>query len=307
MRKNGLLIVVLFTCISLVLGIVSCTYDYFEDEMNYKVFVPEILENSITDCRVMVYAEDGTLVKERYAAYPWGKDPREQAGIFSFRLLPGKYNVYCYTNTDSIAFRDVASLETAAFHLNEKNTENNTYVSPSDILYQLLTPTIVHPGIMIIDTAAVEKYTGRITVRFKNFPANASLVKDVLLNAEQAAVVQNFKELDVTGNRLSPADIMYHYGELPVQNPGANYLEVDHIYLPTANDGEIVTLNYTFLDSSGGTIIRLPVELTDRLTGLPMVLRSGERIIIEIDSYTIINVTVVDWDRDIQDNDTNLE
>lgn len=307
MRKNELLIVVLFICILSVFGIISCTYDYFEDEMNYKVFVPEIPENSITDCRVMVYAEDGTLVKERYISSPWGKDPREQSGIFSFRLLPGKYKVYCYTNTDSITFRDVSSLSSSAFHLNAKNVGDATYSSPSDILYQLLTPTIVHPGIMKVDTASVAKYTGRITVRFKNFPANVSSIHDVELRAKRSAVIQYLKELDLTGNRLSADDVMYHYAGLPVQNPVSDYLEVDHLYLPTVNDGEIVTLDYTFLDSSGGTVIRIPVEFTDRLTGLPLVLHSGERIIIEIDSYTIIGITIVGWDEDIQDNDTNLE
>lgn len=307
MRKNKLLIVVLFTCISAVTGLISCTYDYFEDETNYQVFVPEVLDNSITDCRVMVYAENGLLVRERYASQPWGKDPREQAGLFSFKLNPGKYYVHCYTNTDSITFNDVSSLETAAFQLNEIGSGDCIHTSPSDILYQLLTPTIVHPGILKVDTAAVEKYTGRITVRFKNFPANVSLIKDVRLNAGKAAVKQNFKELDVTGSRMSNDDVMYHCGALPVQSPSADYLEVDHKYFPTANDGEVVTLDYMFLDSSGGSVIRIPIDLIDRFTGLPMVLNSGERIIIEVDSYTIIDITLVGWDEDIQDNDTNLE
>lgn len=307
MRKNGLLIIVLFICISAVVGIFSCTYDYFEDEMNYKVFVPEILDNSITDCRVMVYKEDGTLVRERYAAYPWGTDPQEKAGVFAFRLLPGNYYVHCYTNTESVTFSDVNSLETAAFRLKEENTGNNTYASPSDILYQLLTPTIVHPGIMKIDTTAIVKYTGRITVRFKNFPANVSLISNVQLEAKKAAVVQNLKELDITGNRLSDDDIMYHFGALPVQDPGTDYLEVDHLYFPTANDGELVTLEYTFLDSSGAPVIKVPVVLAEKITGLPLVLHSNERIIIEIDSYTIIDISIVGWDEDIQDSSTNLE
>ena len=299
MRKNGLLIV-LFTCLLSLFGIISCTYDYFEDETNYQVYVPEVVANSITDCRVMVYTEDGVLVKERYAVGPsWGSDPREQTGLFSFRLPPGKYQVYCYTNTDSITFSDVRSLETAAFHLNEKPGVANTHVHPSDILYQKLTPAIIHPGMLKIDTAAVEKYTGRITVRFKNFPANQSLVSHVELNAKGAAVMQQLKHVDETCRRASAPDfdVMHHWGELPTQDSSWGYLEVDHMYLPTVDDGGIAELEYKFLDSTGGTVITLPVMLAQ--AGVPLRLLPGQRIIIEIDSYTIISMTIVGWDEDI--------
>ena len=105
MRKNRLLIV-LFTGVAVLLSLASCTYDYFEDETNYQVFVPEVLNKTVSDCRVLVYNDAGTLVGARYATSPWDKDPRMEAGLFSFRLTPGEYKVYCYTNTDSLTFVD---------------------------------------------------------------------------------------------------------------------------------------------------------------------------------------------------------
>ena len=54
MRKNRLLIV-LFTGVAVLLSLASCTYDYFEDETNYQVFVPEVLNKTVSDCRVLVY------------------------------------------------------------------------------------------------------------------------------------------------------------------------------------------------------------------------------------------------------------
>ena len=94
MRKNRLLIV-LFTGVAVLLSLASCTYDYFEDETNYQVFVPEVLNKTVSDCRVLVYNDAGTLVGARYATSPWDKDPRMEAGLFSFRLLPAniKYTV----------------------------------------------------------------------------------------------------------------------------------------------------------------------------------------------------------------------
>lgn len=302
MRKNRVLIV-LFVCISVFCGATSCTYDYFEDETNYQVFVPEVLDNSISDCRVAVYTEDGTLVRERYAAYPWGDDPRIQIGLFSFKLLPGKYNVYCFTNTEEVIFSETQSLAGASFRLHEEGGSTSIYGLPPDILFDTFTPQIIHPGIIKVDTAAVDHFNGRITVRFENFPANTSLIHDVQLRAIGASVKQNVKDLRITGARISDNDVMRNLTALP---PGQGFsydVEVDHPYFPTVNDGEVLTLEYTFLDSSGGTVIRLPVEFTDRSTGLPLVLHSNERVIIIIDSYTVVGITIVGWDEDIQSTD----
>lgn len=305
MRKNGLLIA-FFVCLSIFYGVISCTYDYFEDETNYQVFVPEVLDHSITDCRILIYTEDGVLVRERYAAYPWGKDPREQAGLFSFKLMPGTYNVFCYTNTDNITFSDVNAMETVAFHLNERSTRNNVYIHPSDILFQQLTPVIVQQGVLVIDTAAVERYTGRITVRFKDFPIEISNIKNVRLDARQVGVKQKIKDSGITACRISNEDVMYHFGELPTQNPSWRYLEVDHVYFPTVNDGGIATLEYTFLDSSGATILKVPIDLADNATGQPIVLRSNERIIIEVDPYIIIGISIVGWSQEVHNTDTDM-
>lgn len=66
-------------------------------------------------------------------------------------------------------------------------------------------------------------------------------------------------------------------------------------------------LNYTFLDSDGIAVNHLPVEVKDKLTGLPLRLLHGQRIIIEIDSYTVIKVAIVGWNEDIESGNTNME
>lgn len=128
MRKNRLLIV-LFTGVAVLLSLASCTYDYFEDETNYQVFVPEVLNKTVSDCRVLVYNDAGTLVGARYATSPWDKDPRMEAGLFSFRLTPGEYKVYCYTNTDSLTFVDGQHLDASAFILKSSSTDRTDMYS----------------------------------------------------------------------------------------------------------------------------------------------------------------------------------
>lgn len=259
MRKNRLLIV-LFTGVAVLLSLASCTYDYFEDETNYQVFVPEVLNKTVSDCRVLVYNDAGTLVGARYATSPWDKDPRMEAGLFSFRLTPGEYKVYCYTNTDSLTFVDGQHLDASAFILKSSSTGPNRYVQPSDILFQKFVPAIVHPGILQTDTAALERYTGRITVRFKKFPGDVSHIKKVQLLAEGAPVMQYLKNNTLTG-RLTPEDKMFHFGTLPVQEK-ADVLEVDHRFIPSV-ENEPMRLNYTFLDENGAVVNHLPVRRKD--------------------------------------------
>lgn len=303
MRKNRLLIVLL-TGLAVLLGLVSCTYDYFEDETNYQIFVPEVRNQAVSDCRILVYNNSGVLVGDKYAVYPWNKDPRTASGMFGFRLKPGEYKVYCYTNTDSLSFIDERNLEYSAFILKNSYFEHNHYAQPSDILYQKFMPEIIHEGILKTDTASLEHYTGRITVRFKNFPGDVSSIENVRLLAKGVGIMQ-YHQNDMFTSRLTPDDCMCHMDKLPVQeSPGV--LELDHYYLPSL-ENEAMALNYTFYGNNGIVISQMPVEVRDKTTGIPMKLLRGQRIIIEIDSYTVIKVSIVGWNEDIEGGDTNLE
>lgn len=303
MRKNRLLIVLL-TSVTVILSFASCTYDYFVDETNYLVFVPEVLDKTVSDCRVMVYDDAGTLVGSRYASSPWDKDPRMAIGEFCFRLPPGEYKVYCYTNTDSLSFVDLQSLENSAFRLKESAWKEGGYAQPSDIFYQKLTPAIEHPALLYTDTVRTQRYAGRITVRFKDFPGDVSRIDHVELQAEGAPTTQYLK-LDTLTTRLDPTEVMYHLDKLPVQQtPGI--LEVDHRYLPSI-EGEYLRLVFTFFDAGGMVINRLPVEVVERQTGVPLRLLHGQRLIINIKSYTVVGMSVVGWDEDIESGNTDME
>lgn len=126
------------------LFLASCTYDYFEDETNYQLFVPEVLNKTVSDCRVLVYNNAGVLVGTRYATSPWDENPRMAAGLFGFKLQPGEYKVYCYTNTDSISFVDERHLGNSAFVLEKRLFRTPLCVRPSDVCFRFV-PVIVHP------------------------------------------------------------------------------------------------------------------------------------------------------------------
>jgi len=309
MNKIKLLIII-FTCITCITGLVSCTYDYFDDETNYLVYVPEVMDNSIDNCRVMIYDAAGTLVKERYATHPWNENALIKTGLFGFRLPAGDYKVYCYTNTDSFSFSGVDQLSTSAFTLNTIEGETDYYVQPSNISHQIYNRTIVHPGLLITDTAKVAPYLGTIHVRFKQIPLTAaelSGIAKVKLHAVGAATVQYLEEETLT-SRTSDTSTMLGMNEL-LSPATAALVETSHVYMPTVNDGKIMQLVYSFLDSSDAVIKTIIVDFSDRSTGLvSRQLLSGETVILDVDTYLTSGAHLVGWSANINGGgNTDLE
>ena len=129
MRRVINLIMVL-SFLAVLLFQISCTYDYFEDETNYILYVPEVEEGSVTDCSVFVYADSGQLIAKKTMSTQTVKDPRMAQGLFGFKLFPGSYKVYCYTNTDSISFSNISKLQEAAFTAHKRKSGQDHYVQP---------------------------------------------------------------------------------------------------------------------------------------------------------------------------------
>lgn len=304
MRKS-LLLIVLFAVITILISYTSCTYDYFEDETNYIVFVPEVYDRTVRDCRVMVYDAAGTLVGEKYGETPFDKDPRIQIGQFGFRLQPGEYKVYCYTNTDSLSFTETRSFEQSSFKMNLKE-DGETYMQPSDVYFDKLAHTVIHPAFLNVDTANVRRYTGRITVRFKNFPKDISKFKKVNTLARGIGTMQYLK-LDTLTTRVTEFDAMTHNSDVLPSVPNFDF-EVENRFFPSIED-ELTEFELEFLDSNNERVEFFPLPIADYVGSerIPRRLLHGQRMIIEVDTWFITKISVVDWDADVQEEDVNMQ
>jgi hypothetical protein len=296
MRKQWLLIVFSITCITILLLYTACTYDYFEDETNYIVYVPEVRNKTVDGCRVMIYDKSGLLVGDK-ATTVSTSDRKLDQGVFAFRLPVGDYKVYCYANTDGISFSGESALETSAFSLLGNGTAG-TYLQPSDVFYDKSEHAVQHPGILCSDTVAIERYVGRITVRFKNFPFDLADLSKIDLVAEGIASRQYLKH-DTLTSRIADGDIMIHTDGIGATSLSGGVLEVDHRYFPSVENSNKV-LNYTFIGSGGKTIAAIPVVVADPNTNIPIRLYRGKRLIIEVDRYFISTIQLVGWDEDIK-------
>lgn len=292
-------------CIALfALGGWSCTHDYFEDQTNYRVFVPEVQQNSVNDCRVLVYDQSGALAGERYAAAPFDGDTRTAAGLFAFRLPPGRYTVYCYTNTEGIRFDSPQSLASASFRQIriEEAEEPEAHSQPSDVFWEKLNPEIFFYR-LTVDTVQLERYVGRVTVRFKNFPHPVSGIARSRLFASEIATVQPLSTDTVTA-RNTETDCMLSFDPL---SPQSQDFEVEHLYFPSLANGVPMDLRFRFLGAGGEFVAEMPVEARDKTTGQPLRLGPGQRLIIEVDGYTVIRTALVGWDEDIESSDTDIQ
>ncbi|MDR3118693.1 MAG: FimB/Mfa2 family fimbrial subunit [Mediterranea sp.] len=295
MRKQWLLLVFFATCTILLLY-TACTYDYFEDESNYVVYVPEVKDKTVADCRVMIYDKSGLLVGDKSTTAS-KHDPRLNMGLFAFRLPVGEYKVYCYANTDSILFSGANTYETSAFSLPGNSTEG-VYSQPSDVFYDRLEHTVEHPGALHSDTAVIERYVGHITVRFKNFPYDLADLSGIDMVAEGIASRQYLKH-DTLTSRIGDGDVMKHTNDLSSISLSGGILEVDHRYFPSLENSRMA-LHFTFTDSGRNAITEMTVAVSDPDTNIPVRLYRGKRIIIEVDRYYVTTVQLVGWDEDIE-------
>jgi hypothetical protein len=311
MKRKRLLVVSLSGTILAGL-IASCTYDYFVDETNYKIFVPEVANGTVTDCHVAVYDEAGKLVKARQARGTDNSDPRVTAGLFSFRLPPGNYVAYCHANVGEMQLVETGRADqsfvaprriTTRDNVLPPGADDNAYALPSEMVFQKLAPAIGNRFEHRVDTTALARYVGRITVRFKNIPVPLARVARARLEVTGAATLQYFNR-DTLTSRFTTRD--YLFDEIPL-SPGStgSDWEIDRCYFPSI-EGEVMRLDVRFFDDAGALLGMIPVEVVDIASGRPLPLLHGRRIILELDTYTVVRIGLVGWDEDIKNSDREV-
>lgn len=323
-RISGFYLLIVLICIII---IPSCTYDYFEDETNYVIYVPKADKNvrtdtySIEDLTILIY--DGDLKKEKYSFNPFSENGRSMVGNFNFRLYPSTYSIYCFTNVQETNFIDLNSHNVARFDL--KQSTDGFYEEPSAIYLEHKTPTITFPGPVITDTAWFEtNYVGRICVAFKNLTKiDASLtysnIKRIDIEAEGIGVKQLLSRIDIVrsntrSSRHTPQDKMrltsepfnleYKDFEFGIQN---NYYPSPDLSEEEGGESEPITLNLKFIGQNDNQLSTLRVPIIDR-QGNPMLLEMGETLVVEVDGNNIQILrldNLEEWKPDIDAEDNS--
>lgn len=311
----------LLVILPILLLIPSCTYDYFEDETNYVVYVPKVDKDlrtetySIEDLSIFIY-NDG-LQKEKYSHSPFTENARSMSGNFNFRLYPGSYTVYCFTNAQETHFQNLNTYDEARFDLQQST--DGVYQEPSAIYVEYKTPTIQFPGPVVSDTAHFErKYVGRICVAFKDlYKLDASLTKNnikrIEIEATGVGVTQYLLALKDSINTRSARynatdkmqlsaevfDLEYKDFEFGIQN---YYFPSPDLSAEPGRENEPISLLMKFIGQSDDVLTTLTAYVRDK-AGNPIVLHMNETLIIEVDGNNIQILPLInpeDWDPQIE-------
>lgn len=277
----------------------SCTYDYFEDETNYVVYVPKANKNlrtetyKIEELGISIYSGD-RLDKERYSCHPFSENARSAMGNFHFRLYPGNYEVYCFTNTQKVNFYEQGVCSRVGFCLQQ--SADGTYQEPSVIHVERLTPTILFPGPVVTDTVRFERrYVGCICIAFKNLTQlNPELsdnnIKEIEIEASGIGVNQYLQVLsDSVSTRSSclgkedkmrltsvPFPLEYKDFQTGIQN----------YYFPSPAssgnaDDDYILLKLRFKGHNNEVLSVIEIPVVDR-EGRPVVLHMNETLVVEV-------------------------
>lgn len=174
-------------------GAYSCTYDYFEDENNFRVYVPQIADRSIGSFFVAVHDMKGKHIVTKHVKAPFDGDELLSQGILRFKLIGGEtYHFTCFTDytpesiTEGKIFSESYKGKTRYLTDDTYLEENYGYVlfssrhnNPCMLRTEVTAPLLGHPDAkepVTIDMGGDQCFKGKVDIKFIDLPAAVSRI-----------------------------------------------------------------------------------------------------------------------------------
>lgn len=224
--------------------IASCTEDYFLDENNYWIYVPEIRERTVQDFYVAFHDTEGNHLRTRYFSGADFDEPYVTDGIIRSKLKVGEVNVMCFSQLNSLCVTGGQPLAKSYLSLLPVDGKSGLYRRPGAdcrIFHKVRTVyPIGHPDAQLRDEIRMDENTvctGSIVLEFKKLP---EMVDRVEVFYAGLATRMNF---DGTLGVFTPSDRVW-----------ASYAPLRQTTVERFSDH--------FLPSAGGLITPRPEETT---------------------------------------------
>lgn len=170
----------------MIFAFTSCTYDYFLDENNFKLYVPQIKGGEISVLYVAIHDKaTGRHVLTREIKAPFDTDENTQQGILRFKIPYGEYYVSCFADYPTPSAAPERVEHDNSYISAERTAIANQYrpgLGDTRMLISTATALpIGHPDAaipLLLDMNDSTKFRGIVTVRFKSLPNIAGKIPD---------------------------------------------------------------------------------------------------------------------------------
>jgi len=174
------------------LALASCTYDYFRDENNFRLYVPQIKDRSITNFHVAFHNANGDHIITREITAPFDDNDLMRQGILRFKLPPGEgYYITCFADYDPAAvtpgnpyaessLKKVIDESRANVYHGSNTVYTSRTTNPRSLFLTATAYPIGHAESLKEVTADINtdrQYKGRIQLEFIDLPATAGIAR----------------------------------------------------------------------------------------------------------------------------------
>lgn len=80
-------------------ALIGCTYDYFLDENNFRIYIPQLQTGEIENLTIAIHDSLGKHIVTRNFESPFDNDDLMKKGILRFKLPYGdNFKISCFAN-----------------------------------------------------------------------------------------------------------------------------------------------------------------------------------------------------------------
>jgi hypothetical protein len=236
----------------------SCTFDYFEDETNFRLYVPQIERGEIKNFYVSFHeVGGGGHVYTRKVSAPF---ELITDGILKFHILPGYYNISTFADYDNDVITEGNHFSESYKGAKPFEGRENTYVPGNSqtralFLRDITVYPIGHPDApesVEADIDAEHRFKGSIICRFRDLPAGGI----TRIAATYKGPSTRF-DFDGGFRRFDQPDI-YRHEFLTAANSEDNDVVCASLIYPST--GEVHTDAGVTASSTGGEEIELQID-----------------------------------------------
>ena len=282
--------------------LVSCTRDYFEDETNLHIYIPEVENKSITNLHLFLHNANGRLIQQREYNHPFDNEMFIRAGVLRFSLPHGIYTLTCFADTkNSATTLDVSigdSFDNSFVSL-ERHKDNVFKTSPSlrkIVNREIKAEFIGKPS--KVDTVIISEdaiHVGKIKYIFKSLPTAVSRV-DIYAQGLSSKLYFNG-----VYDRFSSEEHVFKSAIRP-SDQGSSQFSFEDYYFPSTIDGDNevkLTLMVDFFDHLGvkvGSFFdQLPKVSDSNGNLIAPILQSKQTLTISFNGFVFSGISLSGW------------